>query len=120
MIVIPTINCKDFKCVRAKLKKAVKFLSKGSWIQIDISDGKFTRAKTWNNPRELSKLQPTTDNLNIEIHLMTENPEMVVSEWLKAGAKRVIVHVEAIDGLKLKNLKTEILKNKIGIASYLL
>ena len=103
MQIIPAINCENFECVKEKLQKVAEFFSdlpagasqsgaKEGWAQIDIADGKFTPHKTWNNPSELvSHSKP-----NIEIHLMVENPLEVIDDWIKSGARRMIVHYEAI------------------------
>lgn len=95
MQIIPTINCENFECVKEKLQKAAEF---SDWVQIDIADGKFTPHKTWNNPKDLIDLQLKTNNqrLNLEIHLMVENPLDVIDDWIESGAKRIIVHHEAV------------------------
>jgi ribulose-phosphate 3-epimerase len=121
MLIIPTINCGDFACVAEKFKKAGEFfsglpaeaLAKEGWVQIDIADGKFTSHSTWNQPKDLEKLK-----INLEVHLMVENPLTVIDDWIKAGAKRIIVHIET---LELKSLKAEKLKSyasdcEIGLA----
>ena len=94
MQIIPAINCVDFNCVKEKLRK-VKEIG-ADWAQIDIADGKFTLHKTWNNPKELSAVKGQLSDVNLEIHLMVENPQDVVDDWIGAGAKRIIVHHEAI------------------------
>jgi len=114
MKVTPAINCKDYKCVREKLKKLAQFLPKNGWVQLDISDGKFTKAKTKITPSDLTLLNVIAKKhkLNLEIHLMVKNPERIVGDWIKAGAKRVLVHIEEI-----KNIKPLLeYKNKIGLA----
>lgn len=134
MQIIPTINCKNFKCVKEKLENVVGFLSKSasrqSWVQIDISDGKFTPVKTWNKPKEFKKLVNSNQKLGkikFEIHLMVENPEVLAKKWLEAGADRVIMHAEAIKKFPISNFSSKggsasggqfpiKFKNKIGIA----
>lgn len=117
MKIIPAINCKIFACVTKRIKEAQTFLPKGGWLQIDISDGKFNPNKSWNNPEALAtwlKDNKITD-INVEVHLMVVDPKPLVMRWLEAGAKRVIVHVEAItekDVLFLKGFG----KGKVGIA----
>lgn len=103
MEVIPAINCSDSKCVSERLEKVREFDSE--WVHIDIADGKFAPVTTWNNPEELNS-QLTTYNLqlNIEVHLMVEKPEEFVDEWLKIGAKRIIVHLEAINTNRLAKI----------------
>jgi len=107
MIIIPAINCFDFNCVKEKLQKVADFTSlKAGWVQIDVADGKFTNWKTWDNSEELKllidtnkRLIGTNHKLNIEIHLMAENPLEIADDWIKAGAKRIILHIEALERL---------------------
>lgn len=90
MLIIPAINCKSSECVKKKLKIASKF---AKWVQIDVADGKFANYKTWNEPEKLNS------KLKLEVHLMVKNPKIFLNKWVKAGAKRIIVHLEAINGL---------------------
>lgn len=95
MKIIPAINCKDFKCVKAQIEKVAEFLPKNGWIQIDVSDGKFTKAKTYNNAKRVMQIAKRS-SLKLEVHLMVNNPKAYADKWLKAGADRVIVHIESI------------------------
>jgi len=103
--VIPAINCLNWPCVTKKLRQVKKLGN--PWVQFDISDGKFTAAKTWGNDlKDLQNLKKFLKNagwkFNLESHLMVENPEAVIEDWVKAGAKRIIVHLEAITDSKLQ------------------
>ena len=105
MKVIPVINCPDFDCVKRRLDIVRELGSE--WVEIDVSDGKFASGVTWNNPNELSSSLKSPrprqgeaeggqiSNLRFAVHLMVMEPESYVSDWLKAGAKRIIVHVES-------------------------
>ena len=75
------------------MRKAEEFMSAGGWLHLDIADGKFTPWKSWNNPEELKSLDT---KLNIEVHLMVEDPAGVAAAWLEGGAKRLIVPVQAV------------------------
>lgn len=104
MKIIPAINCQDFNCVKEKLQKFAEFAPPvGGWAQIDIADGKFTPHKTWNNPQELSDIRGQLSDINLEIHLMVENPQDVIDDWMKTGAKRIIVHFESLAKAADKN-----------------
>ncbi|MCP6719946.1 MAG: hypothetical protein KJI72_01290 [Patescibacteria group bacterium] len=94
MVVIPAINCPDFLCVKKRIRQVGELGS--SWVHIDVADGEFTPYKTWSNPDELSKAVHQSQRINIGIHLMVEGPEEVVGDWLKSGAKRVIMHIKAL------------------------
>lgn len=84
--VLPVINSPDSKIVKEQIKKAAEFSDS---FHLDVTDGKFTSYVNWADP-EIFK------GLNFEVHLMVEAPEKVVEEWLKTGAKRVIVHLQTI------------------------
>ncbi len=94
-----SINEQIFSAVAEKISKAEDFLSLEDWVHLDISDGIFSTTKTWNNPEDLGTIKT---NLNLEAHLMVENPEGILKNWLSAlrqattGKIRVIVHFEVM------------------------
>lgn len=106
MEIIPAVNCENFECVKEKLQKSAEF---SDWAQIDIADGKFTPHKTWNNPGDLiTHAYRQAGNyrlpiINLELHLMVENPQDVIDDWMKTGAKRIIVHFESLAKAADKN-----------------
>lgn len=117
MEIIPVINCLDFKSVEEKIKKAAAFLPEGGWLHFDISDGKFTKAVIWNNPEELKEAGiEELKKLKIEVHLMVENPEEFIGRWIDAGAKRVIVHLEAIKNKDEQEILKWADRAEIGLA----
>lgn len=110
MEIIPAVNAKSFEVVRDQALAAAQF---AKWIHLDVTDGIFARNLTWGHPDELREIKnqistPTpkgrgsdqsvgdTKSVEFEIHLMVANPEIRVEPWLRSGAKRVIVHVEAM------------------------
>lgn len=89
MKVVPAINCESFECVSEKILLASGF---ADWLQIDVADGKFSPALTWNNPEKLAEwLQERELNIKVEAHLMVEDVLEEALRWLKAGAKRIVV-----------------------------
>ena len=93
-MVIPSINCPNFREAEKRIKQAESFLpTDGRWIHVDVSDGKFSDTVSGGSPEELKSLN--TD-LNIEVHLMVENPDRIIEDWLIAGVKRLIVHLQAM------------------------
>ncbi len=89
--IIPTIIAKDFQELNEKIKKIESYVE---WAQLDVMDGKFVNNLTWNNPADLKNLET---NLNLEAHLMINDPEEVIDQWIKSGVKRIIFHYEATD-----------------------
>ena len=45
--IIPAIIAKDFLELEKKIKLIEPYVN---WVQLDVSDGKFTTMKTWNSP----------------------------------------------------------------------
>ena len=87
--IIPSINVQTFAEVQERIKKIEPYVS---WCHLDVTDGMFSKHGTWNNPVDLALLDT---KLNIEVHLMIQDPEKVISQWLVEHVKRVIVHLEA-------------------------
>ena len=93
MEVIVGINCLDFECVRKHWDAAAALGVRS--VQIDVADGKFVLVKTWDSPAELAELTKRNPEISVEIHLMVEKPELIFENWLKAGAKKLVVHYES-------------------------
>ncbi len=94
MEIIPTINCKDFNCLKRRLDISKEFGA--GWVQIDISDGEFAGYETWNEPeRFLEEIDLSNLNYYIEVHLMVVDVEKYLENWLEAGVNRVIIHIES-------------------------
>lgn len=105
MIVIPAINAPDLDGVLAIFHRLEKFLPAGSTVHLDVCDAQFTANRTWGDPATWKSLVShlKVKDLQLEAHLMVQNPEEVVEPWLRAGARRVIVHVEAMtDGASIR------------------
>lgn len=87
--IIPTIIAKDFQELQERVKKVEPYVE---WVQLDVMDGQFVNNTTWNNPADLPDLK--TD-LKLEAHLMINNPEERLDEWIASGVKRIIFHFES-------------------------
>lgn len=101
MQVLPVINCLDLDCVVKTLHKIERFLPEDGWIHLDVADGRFTFHKTWRDPAMWPKLKCSH---SLEVHLMAEEPEKIAEDWLKAGARRLIVHRESVSEPELKRI----------------
>jgi ribulose-phosphate 3-epimerase len=63
------------------------------WIHVDIMDGHFVPNLTF-GPRAVSVIRNATD-LQLDVHLMIQNPETYLNDFIEAGADWLGVHVEA-------------------------
>jgi len=114
--IIPAILPTDLEDLRDKMA-SVSGLA--PLVQIDICDGKFVRSKSWpyvkGGMEEFATIKaedegfPLWDSLDFEVDLMVRHPEEVVHDWVMAGAKRLVLHIEsAPDILKtIENLRGE-------------
>ena len=89
--IIPTVVPKSLEDV-ANARKRYAFASS---LHIDIADGRFAPNTTW-TIGYTDKL-PDAKDTNYEVHLMIENPLQAGMTFARAGAKRIIGHIEAFD-----------------------
>jgi len=87
--IIPTIVPSSFDDVALW---SGRFKDYAAWVQVDLGDGKFVSNTTW-SPAEGETL-PYRKKLNYEFHLMTEEPRELGLACIRAGASRVIGHIE--------------------------
>lgn len=89
--IAPSILAADF----SKLAEEVKAVEEAGakLIHIDVMDGHFVPNITM-GPIVVDALRPVT-NLPLDVHLMIENPDQYIEEFVKAGADYITVHVEA-------------------------
>lgn len=85
--IIPAINAQTFEEVAQKIKLIEPH---ASWIHLDAADGTFTKNTIWHNPADLALLETS---LNLEVHLMINNIERRIDDWIVSGVKRIIFHV---------------------------
>lgn len=92
--IIPAILAITEEEYEQKLKKieACPELAEG-WVQIDLMDNEFVHNESV-DPQVLGKYKTT---LSIEAHLMIQYPSQAIFHVIKAGAKRVVVHIESDD-----------------------
>ncbi len=92
------------------LRKATRVRGVAPLAQIDIMDGIFVGSKSWpytkggvKTEENFIKLQhqeealPFWEDIDYEIDLMINKPELHIDEWLPLGASRLIFHIEAME-----------------------
>jgi ribulose-phosphate 3-epimerase len=97
-MVIPAILAKSQKEFKEKIDLVLPY---ADFIQIDVMDGVFVPNTTWADAKEIKKMCLP---MRFEAHLMVKNPEAgsprfgkagAIAKWAKAGAFRIIFHIEA-------------------------
>lgn len=89
--IAPSILSADF----SKLGEDVRIVEEGGadWLHVDVMDGHFVPNITI-GPLVVQAIKPHT-KLPLDVHLMIENPDLYIPEFVKAGADIISVHVEA-------------------------
>lgn len=103
--IVPTNTSPGNLAELSRTTEALKELS--SWIQLDIADGVFVPVVSWpyesGQWEELENLAlgtklPFSDSLNYEVHLMVQEPMQIGELLARAGAKRILGHIETLGG----------------------
>lgn len=67
--------------------------AKANYVHLDVMDGKFVKNKTFDH-KLVDKIRDKTSML-LDVHLMVENPDAVIDDYVEAGADIITVHYEA-------------------------
>lgn len=104
----PSIIATNYKD-ETELKKTLKLLedSTASMVHLDVMDGKFVKNKTFDH--KLVEFCKQNCNLLLDVHLMIENPEKYVDDYINAGADILTVHYESTNDIKslLQSIKSK-------------
>lgn len=89
--IAPSILAADF----SKLGEEVRSVEDAGadYIHVDVMDGHFVPNITF-GALAVNAIRPVT-NLPLDVHLMIENPDQYIPDFIKAGADIVSVHAEA-------------------------
>ncbi|ABO50243.1 ribulose-5-phosphate 3-epimerase [Desulforamulus reducens MI-1] len=110
--IAPSILSADF----ANLAQSVQVVEQAGaeYLHIDVMDGHFVPNITI-GPLIVKALRPNS-NMVFDVHLMINNPDAYVPEFIKAGADLVCVHAEACPHLHRSLSQIKELGAKVGVA----
>lgn len=112
IIVSPSILSADF----ANLERDIKLVEDNGadWIHVDVMDGHFVPNITL-GPAIVKSLRKDV-NMVFDTHLMIENPDDYIKDFVDAGSDLIVVHAEACRHLHrtIQNIKSY--NVKVGVA----
>lgn len=121
IIISPSILSADFANLESEIKEVVSNGAK--WVHIDVMDGHFVPNITIGAP-VVKSIRKITD-ATLDVHLMIDNPDKYIPDFINAGADVITFHIESpecnpnncIDLIKKAGLKVGIsIKPKTSIS----
>lgn len=110
--IIPAIIANDFNDLKSKISQLDGLVS---WAQIDVMDGAFVSSHSWNNPTDLDDIDVS---INLEAHLMIQEPEKSIDAWIQTRLQRIFIHYESTTPEHIENIIDKVKKSgkQVGIA----
>lgn len=113
MIIAPSLLASDFTRFGKEAARAAA--SGADWLHLDIMDGQFVPNISF-GPAVVAAVRPHAKNLFFDVHLMCEQPEILLEPFVKAGADQLTIHVELRDKVPQLLWKIKSLGKKVGLA----
>lgn len=111
-IIAPSILSADFTILGQEIKAVED--GGADWIHIDVMDGQFVPNITYGPI--IVKASKKATALPLDVHLMIETPDLIIPDFINAGADLISVHAEACTHL---HRTIQMIKNanvKAGVA----
>ena len=90
-IIAPSLLAADWAHLEDEVNRAQE--AGADWLHLDVMDGHFVPNISF-GPQFVAAIRPYA-GLPLDVHLMIERPDLYFQEFVKSGADRITVHIEA-------------------------
>ena len=112
IIIAPSLLAADFSKLKEEIQEVEKYGAE--YLHLDVMDGAFVPNISFGTP-VISALRKHS-NLVFDVHLMIENPDRFIKDFVDAGADIITVHAESTKHL---NRTIQLIKSygkKVGVS----
>ncbi|HII04304.1 MAG TPA: ribulose-phosphate 3-epimerase [Candidatus Nitrosotenuis sp.] len=110
-MIAPSIIAGDMTNLENEVKRCVT--GRADYIHLDVMDGMFVPNKTFDY-NKIRELRPLTV-IPFDTHLMINEPEKHVKDYVDAGSDIITVHVEVCDASSFGQIHDVLKSNQIGV-----
>ena len=90
MVIAPSLLAANYRRLAAEVLRAQR--ARADWLHLDIMDGHFVPNISF-GPALVGSLRPLS-RLTFDVHLMCDQPDILLESFAEAGADNLTVHVE--------------------------
>ena len=112
IIIAPSLLAADFSILKEEIANIEN--AGAEYLHLDVMDGNFVPNISF-GPVVIKSLRAHS-NLIFDVHLMIENPDKYVADFVDAGADIICVHVESTKHLNRTIQLIKSYKKKVGVA----
>lgn len=108
--IIPSIIPESFEEIKEKISLVVGLVD---IVQIDVMDGIYTPKASWpyrNKDKDFESVvaeaegMPGWKDVDFEVDLLVSKPEEKIEDWVRAGASRIVIHIESTTAEKVREI----------------
>lgn len=112
-IIAPSILSADFSNLETEIKSIIA--AGAGFVHVDVMDGHFVQNLTIGMP-VVKAIKPKS-SIPLDVHLMIDNPEIYIEQFINAGSDYLTIHVESTKNVEASLKMIRDLGAKPGITA---